>query len=487
MKQGWIQADLGIEFEDFSPSTLADLVYMDAAGAQTVKEALAQKAVQQAVDAAYAAAQQANRTVAEVCQTLADYWKNAQGDALEARERGEPVHTIFPVPGSVIDTAIQCVLKESGDGEKSPANPYVLTAVSDARVAVMGTNIVQPIPSPGSSMGGAQWTTMEGGYIVVNGTVTASTGGFYLPLAMPLPRNVPITLHMNNAVAMNALVGFAAEKNGNFVGGEVALSGGANTTFTKTFTDSDPDIRYLRFRAGNGAMFDNVEMRPMVSIGTQTHLPYEAYRGEVYDMLRGTTLCGLPNAPDEVHSCGMGLRRTRMLVLDGTEAWELGHTAGGGTFPFYSLTLAAGEFPRQPRKSYVAGSIVCSHYQAVPSSGAGSIYAQATGIAVGTPSRIIIYDPRFVEGSGTTAAWKAYLAHEHAQGTPVTLVYELETPMPFAVAPLTIAEASAGASFLPARNNVWTNAASVALTYRADILRAFWELKQRVETLERGN
>lgn len=115
------------------------------------------------------------------------------------------------------------------------------------------------------------------------------------------------------------------------------------------------------------------------------------------------------------------------LVLDGTEPFVAAETTQSGKNRFRWLVTPAA---KKTDISQVA-NIYCSHYKAVQSGSAngGTYGATGYGISVDNYGNIFIYDSNH---NTTTEDFKAYLAAQYAAGTPVTIVYELATPITYA-------------------------------------------------------
>ena len=146
---------------------------------------------------------------------------------------------------------------------------------------------------------------------------------------------------------------------------------------------------------------------------------------------------------------GTVTHRWARAVLDGTE--EAVQSGNGYVYLSKGLTDA-----KSGGKGY------CSHYS----------YKLWSGIGI-TGGRVV-YLP-----SGMTAdAWKAYLAEQYAAGTPVTMVYELASPVTEA-ADLPALYAAAGEQTLTHDGN-----GTLAVTYHADLATLFSAIWARLDALE---
>lgn len=119
---------------------------------------------------------------------------------------------------------------------------------------------------------------------------------------------------------------------------------------------------------------------------------------------------------------GVTTRNCGILVLDGTESWAAHPTLTGW---FY---LANSAFPS------LTTPIICSHY---PYSSNYSYSGQfvCCGTVTGTTARIIIADNVNFPTTSVVTAFKYWLTEQYAAGTPVIVVYPLETPTTETVSP----------------------------------------------------
>lgn len=115
-----------------------------------------------------------------------------------------------------------------------------------------------------------------------------------------------------------------------------------------------------------------------------------------------------------------------VLVLDGTENW-LQQPEGSSNAGFLQCSIA----------KYGAGS--STHYAI--STVASPSYSYG-GSGVFTDGNALIFGAAFGK-QYTVETWKAYLATQYAAGTPVTIVYQLATPITYAH-PAVVLEAATG-------------------------------------------
>ena len=112
---------------------------------------------------------------------------------------------------------------------------------------------------------------------------------------------------------------------------------------------------------------------------------------------------------------GVTTRNCGILVLDGTESWAAHPSLTGW---FY---LSNSIFPS------LTTPIICSHYPYNSNYSYSGQFASC-GTTTGTTARIIIADNVNFQTTSVVTAFKSWLAEQYAAGTPVIVVYPLETP-----------------------------------------------------------
>lgn len=114
-----------------------------------------------------------------------------------------------------------------------------------------------------------------------------------------------------------------------------------------------------------------------------------------------------------------------VLVLDGTETITASTISAGKRF-----RIEAGNTPNVPVSSIDTGELKCTHYKPISRN---STNGGTQGISFWTPESngFYVVDDRYIGDSDATN-FKAYLAAQYAAGTPVTIVYQLATPITYA-------------------------------------------------------
>lgn len=126
---------------------------------------------------------------------------------------------------------------------------------------------------------------------------------------------------------------------------------------------------------------------------------------------------------DEVDfASGKYVQRFKMLEFDGTEGWRQQLTVN------YKIRFVLSEENlKAPPNNSSLPNIVSTHY---PTITGGQVHDENQGISVTTSPWISVFDKIYGnKPSGEALSdWKSYLAAQKAAGTPVKVVYELETP-----------------------------------------------------------
>lgn len=133
--------------------------------------------------------------------------------------------------------------------------------------------------------------------------------------------------------------------------------------------------------------------------------------------------------PDKDIPVQLETHQQAVLVLDGTESIVASTTSSGGK----RFAINVGNIPNVPSSIDSIGDILCSHYKPV-SRGATDSGTQGISFRAPNQSGFYIVDDRYTGDSDVTN-FKAYLASQHAAGTPVQVVYELATPAVYAHLP----------------------------------------------------
>ena len=150
---------------------------------------------------------------------------------------------------------------------------------------------------------------------------------------------------------------------------------------------------------------------------------------------------------------GKYVQRFKMLEFDGTESWDKTATPNSETYRFYLQSRITGV--KVPATSFIVVNLWCTHYQTTY---AASSYERGNCVSVDRFGGMLFYD----ENHNTTVEdWKSYLAAQKAAGTPVKVVYELETPVETNIPEETIEAYKSMKTYAPV-TNIMTNSTPAA-------------------------
>lgn len=199
-----------------------------------------------------------------------------------------------------------------------------------------------------------------------------------------------------------------------------------------------------------------IKTNPMLIVGTTAPTTYTPYIGSTNTLTLPETVYG-----GEVDAVtGDGKETWKTLTLDGTEHWIASDNVVEGMRSYFvPNAVAVTNTPIATRSTEV-----CTHYRIIEYNA-----GVESALLSGEPYAYIVSN-RFDSVEGL----KAYLAAQHAAGTPVQICYKLKTPTPFT---------ATGAQPLPAlagANTVLTDADSATVTGRADPIKRITDLEDAV-------
>lgn len=214
---------------------------------------------------------------------------------------------------------------------------------------------------------------------------------------------------------------------------------------------------------------------PIVSAGDSGTITIMASNGaEQSQTLPISTPNGLPGIPvssggnytdadgqqwvcDEVDFArGKYVQRFKMLEFDGTEAWYSTVTNTTGIYRWYLKP----DNIKTPSSTNIVIAMYSTHY---PAKAAGSTWLREQGVSVDNNSSLIFYDDSH---NTTSNDWKNYLAAQKAAGTPVKVVYELETPVETDIPEETIEAYKSLTTYAPVTNIMTDSTPSAGLSVR---------------------
>ena len=288
---------------------------------------------------------------------------------------------------------------EIGSGDKSPDNPYNIVGSNPTKVTVCRKNLLDLSVFTLKSSGTAVY--QDGKITVTGANGWAGTAlifdTVFPPAAYCITKNGASRLisdsnEIPKAVSNSTYKGYGREFYSN--------------TYDETlrFTATKP------FRVGFVCVAGDSVVYPQIEIG-DTATPYEPYTGQTITLPALDPLYGDGTVNDEYDAVtGVETRRWKQMTLDGTETISV-HPQGNRQYQI-----------RNPL-SGIAYTGISSHY-------VKTVYPVAWdkipngGCQSGTWA-FVIHD----DACDTLDEFKAYLAAQVTDGTPVTVVYQLAEPV----------------------------------------------------------
>ena len=326
------------------------------------------------------------------------------------------------------------------------SNICPISGHSNAVVTRTVKNLLPPCPASDTSDHGIRVVSDGNGYYTVSGTADGNVGiDLYLSEEITLP-DANVYLHLRNtAQYTNAVFVLRAR------GGTQLINTNYNPVnkITEAYNLNGTVCDRIRFYVASGGTV-NFTVQPSLEF-TNATTSYEPYTGTSVTIdLNGTRYGGQLDALTGVMTVDRAI-----YAFDGTES--LTYSNSGGIVGVY------GRFVDITDKAVSVNYGLSSHYK----------YVSITNLQNRNYGELAYYlanqrtDPRFFFGDsnnvmGSKDAFLTYFAQQYANGTPVTIVYPLATPLTVQLTPATM-------SMLLGENNLWSDTGDVLnLTYRTD-------------------
>lgn len=362
-----------------------------------------------------------------------------QGPAGETGPRGEP--------GPKGDTGPQGEPGEQGpagpQGEPGPEGPAGPKGDPGLGVPAPTAQDAGKVPMVNASGGGYELNE-----VTVDAYTKAESDARYAPIAAAIrPTVTGETISVNDSVEwpLQGLTVYGKSTQDGTPTPETPVpivSAGDGGTITVTVSDGAESSQTLPISTPNG-----LPGIPVTSGGNYTDADGQQWVCDEIDFARGKYV-----------------QRFKMLEFDGTEGWLQQATVNAKP----RFVLPEENLKAPPANSSLA-NIVSTHY---PTITANQVYEENQGISVTTPQEFSIFDEIYGNKPGGEALsdWKSYLAAQKAAGTPVKVVYELETPVETDIPEETIEAYKSLTTYAPVTNITTdsTPAAGLAVRYVAD-------------------
>ena len=309
----------------------------------------------------------------------------------------------------VQDLVVQIEPVQAGSGDPSPDNVRAITGWIGVKVTRTGKNLLNPL------------------------------------YRTNLPNNIRYYYGTGNATKLKKgtyTLSISQQVNGIYVNQYAStLLVKYNTTFITFTLDSETDGIAFDFYKSNG-IDQNVTCQLELS---STATAYEPYQGETYDIQFPTEAGTVYGGSLDVTTGALTVDRA-WYAFNGTESqWIKSSTYRGSFYRSWS-TMPSGIGINR-------GTFICSHAGYISNL---SEYAYGKCVSDSALNLWVIQDT-----DATIDDFKAFLAEQYANGTPVTVCYTLATPQTYQ---LNITEIRT----LLGQNNIWADTGDTTVTYRAD-------------------
>ena len=354
---------------------------------------------------------------------------------------------------------------QEGSGDPSPENIRPIKGRTEVKVERCGKNLLKN--KGNKTISGIEWTFDDQGLISIKGTIGQNLSDYFF-WGETVENSEAFTTHVDLVLSSNYITNDSNCIFGVRSDAGLLQNGGR---LNRVSIPSGTRIYGVFMRVLN-ATVDYSGIYAQLELGS-TVTPYEPYTGSTTDITLPSTVYG--GEADAVR--GEGQEIWKLVTLDGTEAWETWgvNAKNDAVTGFYTYGINDYDVKEKLGK--------CSHNeQDKPGTWGGrniGIGFSATG-----PKRYFIYNvPTAIlsDISNSAAAiksLKAYFAAQLAAGTPVQVAYRLADPKPFT------ATGGAAIPALSGTNTVLTDADSVTVTSKNDLIQTVSKLSERIAALE---
>ena len=341
--------------------------------------------------------------------------------------------------------------KSVQDGTPTPDAPVAIQSVESVGLAAAGRNLWHGPTSGGRTNGGITWTYNADGTLTADGTSTNNSWSHSGTVCDVLLSAGTYTASVPSAFG---LVIYNVDE-----GATIYNNTGSSHTFTLT---EGATIRVFA-RANTGTTFSNVTLGIMLEVGSTASAWARPLLTATAIPLQGHALRSLPDGThDELRVDADGnvtlVQRVGHVVLDGSENWYFS-SAQGHTFAYVPLPSVA-----NPPSSQV--NIACDRFTVALSTNAEKVYQSGPNALFWTGGS---YNPS-----------KAAEAKAWAASNPITVLYQLATPVEIPLGTVTLPA-------LPAPDlTAWascTPATEIGLDYERDVTIAVERLEAAIAEL----
>lgn len=389
-------------------------------------------------------------------------------------ESGNPV-VCYPVAGYPLGVKAKWEPVQEGSGDPSPDNVRPIKGRDSVQVERCGENVIEFL-STGDSSSDIKIAVDAEKNITLNGTLAGKGNISIGTCRLHWVAGKTYTMYVKK------VGGSASLGSGDGITFAYALfttdynhffRGGTNSTNLDVYIASDAalvetELVFMLQCWRKGTVFNNFKFQIEVVEGTTAPTTYTPYIGQTTTLTLPETVYG--GEVDAVS--GEGQETQKLVILNGTESWNSwginAHNPAVTGFYTYDIN----DYDAKNTKG------ICSHLE-TPNQDVWGGRNVGIGFATVGSSRYFMFSiltsslPDISAGH-EAASLKAYLAAQHAAGTPVQIAYKLAKPVPFTATGGTAFPALAGA------NTVLTDVDSATVTGRADPIKRITDLEDAI-------
>lgn len=406
-----------------------------ASSAQTEAKASADaaQAAEQAAEEAASRAQEVADSIPEDYTALAEAVR-LKAPAIICEASGDIVTVTDAAAEQVVSLVSHIEPVQEGTGDPSPDNVRPISGWDEATAQRIGKNLL-PYPYVGKTgtVNGVTFAVNDDGTITLNGTST---------------NFVSFVIWEGDASFEGCmLTGCPSGGNANTYSLRPKTASGATNKrdYGTGLLLDEPIVELLVVVSQAGVTFNNVVFAPMICDAKDSGSAYEPYQGQVLSADLPETVYG--GTLDWITGLLTVDRTCELLLNDG--GWVQGKTN-----PNYYINYNYGK--KMYYEEYNKSTLICTH---------GVWMATNKTPVVGTPSGCVYgYSKTWIgmtSDYSTLDEFVAWLDAQQQAGTPVTVVYKLDTPYTIQLTPQQL-------TLLKGTNNVWSSTGQTDLQYIAD-------------------
>lgn len=362
-----------------------------------------------------------------------------------AFEESGSVVTCEPVEGYPLEVVSKIIPKQSGSGEPSPENVRPISAWTGAKLWHGGKNLLPD--------GWKDWSN----YVDSMYLLDLPVGRYCISGKFDTSADRFVYLEKSTDGGKTwTVAGAGANSTGGYI-----LGGTSVRTVVFDVTDN-PDEKYAIWtRAGDIPYIESMQI-DIGSVATEC----EPYRGEEITIDFGQAVYG----GSYNWKTGLLTIDHATAVFDGTESgWYLNYSGEEG------FSCGVFRYPNLLDKKLGYATSICSHFKNTNNGSAFKSTAAEHGLYCDHPDYTFLYVD-WGTGETTLAEFKAWLAEQYANGTPVQVCYELAEPTTIQLTPQEILA-------LSGVNTLYCDMGDTTVTGRADTTAVIEKLTNAIIAL----